>query len=79
MIDFGLSKRYKCPKTGEHILYKQKNENDIIIIIMMMLCECIFDPTCVWESYIRIIVLSTTTLITVSIDIINVKIDHDII
>ena len=24
-IDFGLSKRYKCPKTGDHISFKQKN------------------------------------------------------
>ena len=24
LIDFGLSKRYKCPKTGEHILEKSK-------------------------------------------------------
>jgi len=25
MIDFGLSKRYKCPKSGQHIVYKQRN------------------------------------------------------
>mmetsp|Transcript_15210 Transcript_15210/g.25748 ORF Transcript_15210/g.25748 Transcript_15210/m.25748 type:complete len:290 (-) Transcript_15210:395-1264(-) len=25
LIDFGLSKRYKCPKSGQHIEYKMKN------------------------------------------------------